>query len=304
MRRSLEFHMNYRKIIGLGIVAGLSANHLLAWSAEGHRAVAIIAQQTLQQSGQFAAVQPLLGSLSLEDLATCPDEVREIERDHKFQMSPACQSVFPDPPKGTETWHFINIPVTIKAPTHDDVTAACPHQCVLTQIDAFGKILADTTQPAAVRLQALSFVVHFIGDVHQPLHDAVRGKDAGGNAEIIRINRTKTNLHHAWDDPLVSAIDADPQALATDLAADIQAAQAEPASQPEDWALQAFQFALADAYKGIPVASGNQVVATLSPAYLKAANPVVRQQIARAGVRLAQFISANVPTPPSTASNQ
>lgn len=202
--------MHFGKVIVLAVFTGLWVNNLFAWSAEGHRTVAIIAQQLLQQSGQFAAVQSLLGNLSLADISTCPDEVREAARDRNFQMSPPCQSVFPDPPKGTDSWHFINIPVSVSSPTHSDVVAACGAKCVLTQIDTFGQVLADTSQPASVRLQALSFVVHFIGDVHQPLHDAVRDGDAGGNAEQIRINGTTTSLHHAWDEPLVSSIDSAP----------------------------------------------------------------------------------------------
>jgi hypothetical protein len=292
--------MIFRKIVLAACVIGLGASALFAWSAEGHRTVAIIAQQLLQQSGQFGPVQALLGDLSLADISTCPDEVREGARNHSFQMSPACQSVFPSPPAGTSSWHFINIPVSITNPTHDDVMAACPDKCVLTQIDAFGQILADATRPPSVRLQALSWVVHFIGDVHQPLHDAMRDNDAGGNAEQIRINGTTTSLHHAWDEPLVSAIDADPQKLATDLAPEIQKAQAEAKIPPEAWAIQAFRFAGPVAYKGVPPANGREVVATLSTAYRRAAERVVRQQIARAGVRLAQFIADKMGTTPAS----
>src|ERR1700756_483345 len=128
--------MRLRAVLVTVLMASSCHLSLYGWSAEGHRAVAIIAQQLLQQSGQFASIQSLLGNLSLADIATCPDEVRETERDHSFQMSPACASVFPNPPSGTESWHFINIPVSISNPTRNDVDAACPDKCVVTQINA------------------------------------------------------------------------------------------------------------------------------------------------------------------------
>jgi hypothetical protein len=170
------------------------------------------------------------------------------------------------------------------------VLDACPQECILTQIETFGQVLADANQPALLRLQALSFVVHFIGDVHQPLHDAIRDGDDGGNAEEIILKGTKSSLHYAWDSPLVSAINSDAQGLATDLAPEIQAAQAEPRSQPLGWALQAWDLANSTAYNGVPPQNGNSVVATLSSAYQEAAQLVIRQQLARAGVRLAAFI--------------
>ena len=106
-------------------------------------------------------------------------------------MDAACTSVFttPNPPTGTSGWHFIDIPVSLTSPTHSDVVTACGSACVVTEITAWENILADTTQTQAERLQALSFVVHFIGDIHQPLHCTTRitagmpNGDAGGNDE-------------------------------------------------------------------------------------------------------------------------
>jgi hypothetical protein len=165
---------------------------------------------------------------------------------------------------------------------------------VLDKITSYGAVLADPSQSKLARLQALSFVVHFIGDVHQPLHTAVRDNDAGGNAEHVRIDNKSTVLHHAWDEPLVSEINPDPQGLATDLASEIGTASGEPSSQPNDWARQSFAYAKPDAYDGVPPANGTKIVATLDAAYQDRAHPIVRIQIARAGVRLAQFISGQL----------
>jgi hypothetical protein len=108
-------------------------------------------------------------------------------------------------------------------------------------------------------------------------------------------------LHHAWDFELVTDINANPTTLATNLQPEITKAAAEPAILVDDWARQSFAYAKSTAYKGIPVAKGNTVVAILGPKYITAATPVVRIQLARAGVRLANFIIANTPAPTKSA---
>src|SRR5262249_24916757 len=119
-------------------------------------------------------------------------------------------------------------------------------------------------------------------------HSATRGSDRGGNTEQVSIDGGTTSLHHAWDFNLVNDIDSDPASLASALSAEIASAQAEPTTTPEAWALQAFQFARNVSYAGIPTGSGTT---TLSSTYIANAEPVVRQQIARAGVRLAAFLA-------------
>jgi hypothetical protein len=289
-----------RKLVALSAVVLMSAA-LFGWSAEGHQAVANIATQLLTQSGHMAPVQAILGNLTLAQISTCPDELRAFQSSGTA-MSAVCKQVFttPTPPTNTGNWHFIDIPVSLTNPTHADVTTACAGNCVLTQIDRWGAVLADTTQTTAERLQALSFIVHFIGDVHQPLHSATRGTDAGGNAEQVRIDGGTTSLHHAWDFNLVNDINPDPVALANALSPEIAAAQAEAQTTPEGWSLQAFQFARTVAYSGIPTTN---TTTTLSATYISNAEPVVRQQIARAGVRLAQYLQnalGGSPTPTPT----
>ena len=294
-----------RRLIALSVIVLASAN-LFGWSAEGHETVADIAQQLLTQSGQFAPVQAILGSLTLAQISVCPDELRAFQTDGTA-MDAACTSVFttPNPPTGTSGWHFVDIPVSLTSPTHSDVVTACGSACVVTEITAWETILADTTQTKAERLQALSFVVHFIGDVHQPLHSATRGSDAGGNAENVKIDGGTTSLHHAWDFNLVNDINSDPAALATNLSPEIASAQAEAQTTPEAWAIQAWGFAKNIAYAGIPTST--TTTTTLSATYISNAEPVVRQQLARAGVRLAQALATalspaggGTPTPTPT----
>jgi hypothetical protein len=299
----------------------MSATTAWAWSAEGHQTVGLIAQQQLIAAGQFGPFKTLLatlnGNFTLADLATCPDEIKEYLSDHAktgYVMSPACTQVFPLPlPTGTNNWHYVNIPVTLTNPTAANISTACAKVCALVQIKSFGEVLGNTAATTQQRLQALSFLVHFIGDIHQPLHAAVRGDDAGGNAEQVSVTGQKypdTSLHHAWDEPLVSTINADPQALATDLAKEIAAAAKLPVSQPSDWAVESFQLAKTHAYTYVdgsktitipPQPPGKQnakkIVATLDDAYQKQGQLVVRQQLARGGVRLAQYLNTAVTSP-------
>jgi hypothetical protein len=146
-----------RKVAAMAAIVLASAN-LFGWSAEGHQAIADIAQQILTQNGQFAPVQAILGNLTLAQISTCPDELRAFQSSGTA-MSAACTQVFttPTPPTGTSPWHFVDIPVSLTNPTTTDVANACANDCVLTEIDRWGATLADTTQPTALRLQALAF---------------------------------------------------------------------------------------------------------------------------------------------------
>lgn len=273
-----------------------------AWSAEAHRAIAIIAADRLKSSKAGDRIATLLGSITLVDIATCPDEVREIERHEIKALSPACAQIFPDPPTGTGNWHFVDTPIMGATfnPSPSDVTAACKSDCALVQIDKFLAVLAksspeDSGDQKLADQQALSFVVHFIGDIHQPLHSADRNSDAGGNAEHVSFfgndSKGRQVLHGAWDNQIVTKINRNQNSLASEVKPQITQAAAEAKSMPMDWTIQAYGYARDVAYKGIPAADGKKDVADLDQAYQDKADPVVRIQIARAGVRLADSLS-------------
>ena len=274
------------------------AGSLFGWSTEGHRVVALITQSILQTSPAAVNLGHLLGSLSLAGISTCPDEVRELEGHQITALSPACAVVFPAPPLHTGPWHFVNIPVTGSSPTAAIIRTACGTDCVLVQIDRFAAVLQQSNDQQA-RLQALSFLVHFVGDLHQPLHNADRMRDAGGNAEVVTFQGQPLKLHGLWDRQIVTALNADPALLAQDLAPEIQAAKKESPGSPVMWASQAFQFAANQAYRGIPPPNGTTPVAVIGPKYEKAALPVIRKQLARAGVRLAAVLQTALHAPAS-----
>jgi hypothetical protein len=269
-------------------------------SAQGHRMIADITEDQLRSSGQYGDVQAVLGTLPLADISTCPDEIRQYEREHLqtgYEMSSACSQVFSNPPKRTASWHFVNIPASLNDPTNDQIRKACENDCLVSKIEYYGTVYANRQEERRTRLQALSFIVHFISDVYQPLHTANRGVDGGGYAEHVEIEGIETTLHHAWDDTLITDMGSDSFGVgAALLRPEIAAAAAEPVKTPIDWARESFALAKGIAYKradgtDIPDAEGDAVIATLDEDYKKLAHPVVRQQLARAGVRVASFIS-------------
>jgi nuclease S1 len=291
------------KLLRIAIVGwlALSPSAVFAWGIEAHKAIAIIAMQCLQGTNTLSRISALLGSLTLADISICPDEVRDFERYHK-PMSASCSKLFPHPPEGTSDWHFINIPIKNASfePTKADVDAACKQDCVTAQITKFLAILAaskpnDGASKKRTQRQALSFVAHLIGDVHQPLHAADRDGDRGGNAEHIKFFNAQAVLHGIWDNQIVSRVDSTEAALSNHLASEITQAGAEPASEPADWALQSYKFARDVAYVGVPPADDDKDVADLGQPYHDSAAPVVCIQIARAGVRLANALKAALP---------
>lgn len=160
-----------------------------AWSAMGHRLVARLAEPRLSAPVR-EEVQRLLaleGHRSLADVAAWADELRSSD---------------PDLGRKSTRWHFVNIG---ELGCRYDAEAACAKgDCVVAAIDRQSSILADRSRPDAERLQALKFVVHFVGDVHQPMH-AGNARDRGGNTVQVNIDGEGSNLHALWDGKLLTS---------------------------------------------------------------------------------------------------
>ena len=178
-----------------------------AWGPTGHRVVAEIAQRHLTPAAR-ARVSRLLGGRTLADVANWPDELRSDQRFDKYKLL-----------------HFATVKDGL-ASYRDAEKARCGD--LVVAIDAFSaflrtgkrealfavKALSDKTDGTGEGAcnpqetepispdQALSFLVHLMGDLHQPLH--VGGTDQGGNkVSVIWMDRWKTNLHSTWDDEMV-----------------------------------------------------------------------------------------------------
>ena len=160
-----------------------------AWSAFGHRLVADLAATELTPQARAQVADLLRGEAdpTLAGVATWADELREND---------------PDLGKRSASWHYVNMPegTCNYIPARD-----CRNgDCVIGAIERQAAILADRKRSRAERAQALKFVVHFVGDVHQPMHVGL-GRDRGGNDVQVNLDGKGMNLHSLWDRELLAA---------------------------------------------------------------------------------------------------
>jgi len=234
---------------------------LLAWGANGHRIVGRIAMSHLTDEAAHG-VQCLLGPEGLDQVSTWPDEIRS------------------DPSwKRADPWHFIDIDdnETLETIQRD------PKGDVLEAIQRFTAVLRDPQASRESKQEALKFLVHFVGDVHQPLHVG-RHADQGGNTIKVTLFKAETNLHSVWDSGLI-----DNEKLSyTEFAAFIdhptlQEIQTWQSAAPADWAKESK--AVRDrVYK---IGDGK-----LSYEYDYVEIPLIKQRLLQAGVRLAGLLNS------------
>jgi hypothetical protein len=186
------------------------------WGCQGHQMVALIARAHLTPAAS-AAVDQLLRENPIDAALTrfCKDRPDDLMAD---AASWADDERNVD--KTTERWHFIDIPIAVHAGSvpERDAMKWCPPQsdgsagCIVAAFEAQWAILRDRTQAPAARAQALRFVIHFIGDDAQPLHVS-DNHDQGGNCASIHFfaEARPRNLHSIWDTQLIArALDAGP----------------------------------------------------------------------------------------------
>jgi hypothetical protein len=205
----------------------------------------------------------------------------------------------------TKNWHFTDIEID-----HPDLVAACfgrkplppgtlasngdPKDCAVDKIGQFRAELSAPDTDAEERLFALKFILHLVGDIHQPLHSS-DNHDQGGNRVKVVVDgfrhSPKDELHGFWDTQFVDDIATPPAALATQLVAQIRFHDASAWAQgtPDDWAVEAFEIAKADAYGNPPLST--ESTQRLNRNYVDQAELDVRLQLSRAGIRLAHVLN-------------
>jgi hypothetical protein len=185
------------RIARLFALVALLPTPLFAWGAKGHSIVAEIAERGLSPN-VAQQVRDLTFAAPLRNTASLPDDWRGQETRGERQGN-------------TGALHYSNIP--IDAPAFDRARDCKDDQCVVAAIEKYTAVLRDRTLPKDKRTEALMFVVHFVGDVHQPLH-AIGGlvkneqtgamePDLGGNKVKVRYLGVETNLHSTWDSMLI-----------------------------------------------------------------------------------------------------
>lgn len=164
----------------------------------------------------------------------------------------------------------------------------CPtHRCVVDAISYYDGVLGDPLASDQVKLIALKFLGHFVGDIHQPLH-AGYARDKGGNDKRIEFFNQRMNLHSLWDSGMIRRKTNDWVGYASELHAritDEQRSAWQADFNPEVWANESHRLC-PRIYRAIP--SNGKV----GEAYFDEMLPVLEVQLQKAGVRLGAMINA------------
>jgi hypothetical protein len=241
---------------------------LLSWGVTGHRTIGQIASGHLSPQAK-AAIHELIGDTTLAGISTWADEVRG---------QPAYRSTAP--------WHYINLPlglgfadfeVKVKGMTQDNVYSALQQQ---------ERILGSSASTRPQKVEALKFIVHFVGDLHQPMHVS-REEDKGGNTIQLNYDGNGTNLHALWDSKLIDhqGLTYEQMAEKYDHAtpAQIKQWQSDPLIQ---WIWESYQ-ASSKLYEEIDAMKSRAI----DDSYYQAHIAIVEDRIEKAGIRLAGVLN-------------
>ena len=278
-------------LLGLIVVAPV-----VAWSALGHKLVGELAQRHLTPAANAEVARLLAGEPvpTLAGVATWADTMRDNDPVRFKQTSP---------------WHYVNL--SSDSCRYSPERDCKDGRCVIAAIDAQRAILGDHSQPLEARRDALKFLVHLVGDIHQPMHANARN-DLGGNRYQISLRtdiepeayaRDKyvggimgTNLHSVWDYYVLAERGLDLQQYADRL-------DREPwppvmdanALTPASWASESC--ALTDLRQLYPVQDGKEVHKLDSREYSDKHRALAEQRIRIAAWRLATLLNETLKTP-------
>ncbi|HWC63157.1 MAG TPA: S1/P1 nuclease [Rhizomicrobium sp.] len=245
------------------IPALLIPGHALAWAPEGHQIVAAIAERELSPKAR-AAVSALLENPGIMVLdSSWADEIR--------QQRPE-----------TTPWHYVNIEIGSGA--YSAARDCGDGNCVVAQIGRDEKILSDPHASKDARAEALRFLIHFVADLHQPLHAADRN-DQGGNDALFRWHGKRVSLHQIWDQDVVAALGGDSMRAAAEIDRSLTPQQKSQmgAGSVEDWTNESFHLAESEIYALPP--------SRLPEDYATKESAIARRQLAKAGIRLATILN-------------
>lgn len=246
------------------------------WGGQGHRIVGDVATSLLTPKAR-AEIRKLVGSDDLSLISTWADETKD--------------------PR-TAKWHYINLPV---CGSRDSQQNECPGgNCIVTQLRSELSVLKDPAASDPTKAEALKYFVHFMGDVHQPLHVVDNG-DAGGNAVQASFTgasgkQITRKLHEIWDTELVkmNLRGVQEEGFASELVAAYSSKAPQLAQGSlDDWIAETRSVSKNFAYKfdGFACGRASSQSVTLSSDYMANGKEVVSRQLAAAGIRLAALLN-------------
>jgi len=272
--------MKFKILLVIAALA-LVPSPALAWGKTGHRVVAAIADTQLSGLARAHIREILGGAESLDEAANWPDEMRSAPGNFWQKIA--------------TPWHY----VTLNGILYDH---APPEGDALQALDHFKLVLQNPNASLADKQEALRFIVHLVGDLHQPLHV---GKccDKGGNDIKVTWFGKPTNLHAVWDSQLVD----DEQLSFTELAAKLARHTSDEDVvtwwdiNPRDWISESAEVR-EQIYAYIPPPAKPKNVKKakkrapaplpdLSYDYVYKFTPVMERRLQQAGVRLAAYLN-------------
>jgi hypothetical protein len=315
-----------RGAIGALLLLAVGAAEAAAWGDLGHQAIGRAAQQLLDEETK-AAIARAAGLAALRDdelarMGTWPDDVRRLlagtPRPIDAAEAQAFVARFPD----HAAWHYVNLPLGSEYPAGAGAYTR-PNDVVHSLLRCLAVLEGREAAPGLTTPTALRFLVHLVGDVHQPLHVAagyfdlrdpsaprlVTGpvgaraalNDLGGN----RLFFAATSLHATWDHGIVQALGGGAVALAAELGKEATQ-MAPPAGDtrgwPRQWASESSRIAAEVAYRplrfgaaGLKSADEIERVEIAAPGYDEyvrdpGVRAAARRQLARAALRLAELL--------------
>ena len=234
-----------------------------SWGPLGHRIVAKIAEKHLHPQA-LHRFQLLAGrGVALDSVANWADEIRESRPE-------------------TAPWHYINISPGAK---ELDLQRDCPAaDCVTLKTREFQGLVRLGMRKKEERLDALRFLIHFMADLHQPLH-AGYGRDCGGNDITISVRGEEMNLHRYWDSALLADRIDDEDAFVAQVLAELSSADEKEWSRGHlrEWTWESHELAAKAAYGALPEGAPR----TIDDEYAGQAWQVAREQLTKGGLRLA-----------------
>ena len=256
-----------------------------AYGRYAHGAIARIALINAKPATR-AAVQAMLARTAMLDTPTCPAKTAE-----DASVWPDCIRAMGDRFSYTGPWHYQNVDICKPF----DLNSACANgNCVSAQIDRQVKLIQDRSIPLREKIAATVFLIHFVGDLHMPLHSGDRS-DRGGNDVRVAYGlytSERLNLHSVWDGAIAERALTTPPSLERRYSDADRAAIA--AGTVEDWSREAWGVAHDVAYAlaqgGDPCGPKSKARLTLTNESLASAIEPQRLQVERASLRLARLL--------------
>ena len=248
-----------------------------AWGPDGHRIVGAVAEPLLSVQAK-AAIDALLVDETEPSLAGVSNWADTIRSEENWRF--------------TGPWHYLNLPDL--GCDYQPARDCANGNCVIGAINAQLRVLADRSQSRQKRIEALKFVVHFVGDEHQPMHAGLR-KDRGGNDFQINYLGEGWNLHSVWDSLILRQSlqrDGGWQGVSQRIVSNptvLSRNDLPPRSGAREWAIESC--ALISSESLYP--SRHKI----SDSYLQKHRPLAEKRLHLAGIRLAMLLNTAFAVP-------